>query len=186
MRSQLEKRYVPSTKRFDRAFTVGPNRRVCAVAYGLACGVSDATFANARADIKKDSPWSKVRRKRRTRRRSSARAVRHHHHHHQHHQPAPAPAPAPPPPPPPLAHSPAHLHTHLWGLPHLIQYPAPTEHPHVPQTIAAYIRDVRSSMQSNPAPRGGRTKEWKTAYDKVPHPAGIFSQVIPVISSDTK
>lgn len=56
-RKEMLLRYDKHTKTFTRAFKVGPLIDCCAASAGLASGVSFATWASARADLKRDRPW---------------------------------------------------------------------------------------------------------------------------------
>lgn len=62
-RKALEQRLDAKSQVLMRAFKVGPLVDCCAASAGLASGVSFATWANARADMKKKRPWRNGRRR---------------------------------------------------------------------------------------------------------------------------
>jgi hypothetical protein len=73
-RTQLLNHYDRATKQFTRSFVVGPLGDCCAASFGLANGISFATFAESRADVTKDRPWHAARCKQKSAQDSMERA----------------------------------------------------------------------------------------------------------------
>ena len=62
LRVELEAHFDTATAQFTRSFVVAQCGDCCAASAGIARGVSFATFANARADTRKDRSWHLERR----------------------------------------------------------------------------------------------------------------------------
>ena len=60
-RAEMEKHWDERSDKLTRTFKVGPAADCCAASAGLAMGLSFATWATARADLHKNSPWRAAR-----------------------------------------------------------------------------------------------------------------------------
>eukprot|EP00965_Chrysotila_dentata_P151184 4997446-Pleurochrysis_carterae.AAC.1 len=61
MRDILATHYSSEKSSFSRSFVIGERNDMCAAAYGLACGLSVATFYNSCADVRHNQPYHKGR-----------------------------------------------------------------------------------------------------------------------------
>ena len=76
-RADMSAHYSSSTGSLTRSFVVGPLNDCCAASAGLAKGLSFQTFANARADLRKERPLKQGRKRRQTQGQSYARSMLH-------------------------------------------------------------------------------------------------------------